>query len=93
MKKGAIEMEQKETVLKKYIFTFGIGHPFAGFAQPIYAKNHATARQRMWQLHGAKWGFQYDELDWEKAKLSSKEHGYKLETELEPMYVREDSEK
>lgn len=46
---------------KLYYFTFGCGQPHEGWCQPILAKNDQVAREKMHELHGERWAFQYTE--------------------------------
>lgn len=75
--------------MKKYIFTFGCGQELAGFCQPIIAESHKAARDKMFELHGDRWGFQYSEENWEECKQSAKENGYPIERELTPICLAE----
>lgn len=76
--------------MKKFIFTFGCGQVLQGHCQPIYAENMRIARAKMFEIHGRKWGFPYTEEEWEKARVQSIKYGYKLETELNPIYCVEE---
>lgn len=53
--------------IETFYFTFGVGHKLGGHCQPIQAKNHQEARQKMFEMHGKEWAFQYTEKQWEKA--------------------------
>ena len=80
--------KETEKKMKKYIFTFGIGHKLGSYCQPIYAKNEIIARGKMVELHGKEWGFQYEGEDWENRKRNP-EIACIMEQELEPIYVVE----
>lgn len=80
--------KEAEKKMKKYIFTFGVGHELGGYCQPIYAKDGTIARGKMVELHGREWGFQYEGEDWEKHKRNP-ERAWSMEKELEPIYVEE----
>lgn len=64
-------------------FTFGIGHDFARHVQPIVANSPEEAREKMVQLHGNKWAFQYSEKEY----LESRKKGFARETVLEPIIL------
>lgn len=72
--------------MQKFIFTFYTAHPLGGKCQPIYAKDYGQAREKMCEYYGNKWGFQYTEEEWNKSLKNARKIGYKLETELEPIY-------
>lgn len=65
-------------------FTFGIGHEFAGHVQPIKADSPEAARQKMFEVYGKKWAFQYSEDEYLKAR----QEGYARETLLEPIILK-----
>jgi hypothetical protein len=66
----------------KYYFTFCGRHDLAGYCQPIEAKDYGTAREKMFELHGDKWGFQYSEKEWQGFK-SDPNRMWPMEKELE----------
>jgi hypothetical protein len=72
--------------MNKYIFTFGCGQENAGHCQPIFAGSYGAAREKMFELHGEKWAFQYTGEEWEGLK-SREDRYFPLETELEPIYA------
>lgn len=74
--------------MNKYIFTFGSNQLYAGFYQPIYANNSLEAREKMVELHGLKWSFQYTEEEWNKTK--DELSGFQLEQPLEPVFCKEE---
>lgn len=45
--------------MESYYFTFGIGHPFAGYVQKVTASNSEEARKTMIEFYGSKWAFCY----------------------------------
>ena len=52
---------------KYWIFTFGCGSPKAGMATKIFG-TYDEARQKMFEIYGDKWAFQYSEENWEEMK-------------------------
>lgn len=54
--------------MKTWHFTFGMNCPLEGYCQPIKAKSYRSAREKMFELHGNKWAFQYSEKEWLQAK-------------------------
>lgn len=44
----------------EYIFTFGFGQGHDNGFVSINARNSTEARNRMVEMYGVKWGFQYD---------------------------------
>ena len=52
---GEVVKIEKE---KDWVFTFGIGQPLAGRFVVIHG-TYGSARDRMVELFGDKWGFQY----------------------------------
>lgn len=64
-------------------FTFGMGHELAGHVQPIKADSPEAARDKMFELHGKKWAFQYSEQEYLDARLA----GHARETVLEPIIL------
>jgi len=67
-----------------YFFTFGSGQLNEGKCQPIYAESFIKARERMFEVYGDKWGFQYEENEWKKIR----EMGI-AEKEMKPLYQHE----
>lgn len=65
-------------------FTFGVGQELAGHVQPIKADSPEEAREKMFEVHGKKWAFQYSEEEYLKARLE----GYANETLLEPIILK-----
>lgn len=45
--------------MESYYFTFGCGHPFAGYVQKVDASNSGEARKTMFEFYGSKWAFCY----------------------------------
>lgn len=71
------EMEKREAIgriigslqnnepLRNWYFTFGVGHPTnAKKYVRIMSRNYEDARQRMFDVYGANWAFDYSEEDW-----------------------------
>lgn len=50
---------------KWYIFTFGVGQEHEGHYIKIYG-TYDSAREKMFEMYGDKWAFQYDEERWQK---------------------------
>lgn len=48
---------------KWYIFTFGYGQEHAGHYVRLYG-TYSETRQKMFEMFGDKWAFQYEEQDW-----------------------------
>lgn len=71
-----------QTDIKKFIFTFGCGQENAGYYQEIYAKNSDEAREKMFEMYGDKWAFQYTEEDWERNKERAVQNHYPIERKL-----------
>lgn len=65
-------------------FTFGMGHELAGHVQPIMAENPEAAREKMFEVHGKKWAFQYSEKEYIDARLA----GHARETVLKPIILK-----
>lgn len=74
--------------MNKYIFTFGSGHLYAGFYQPICASDASIARAKMVELHGVKWSHQYSEDEWNSIS-ESPSRLFTLERPLEVVYCEE----
>jgi len=74
--------------MEKFIFTFGGNHSLRGKCQPIFAKDYSEARNKMVEIHGVRWAFQYTNEDWEKIK-NDKNRFWPMETELEAIYVKD----
>ena len=54
----------KTSNMKPYYFTFGFGQRYENCFTVIYAKDRNEARDKMFEAHGNKWAFQYDEESW-----------------------------
>lgn len=66
---------------ESWIFTFGFGdYPFSGKCVRIQG-DFNMARQKMFDLVGSEWGFQYSEEEWEKMK-NDPDRLYPLEQEI-----------
>ena len=55
--------------MKTYYFTFGFGQKNEGYCQPVLAKSSKAARNRMVDLYGDKWAFQYTEDEFKQYRL------------------------
>lgn len=73
--------------LKKFIFTFGSSHHNAKLCQPIYAKDYESARQKMFDIYGDKWAFQYSEEEWDEWKERAEKLKCPLEEEMDPIFL------
>lgn len=55
---------------QSWIFTFGCGRDVygdrAGKAVRVFADSYGEARQKMFEMHGDKWAFQYSAEEWER---------------------------
>ena len=63
-----------------WYFTFGCGQPHAGHYVRIKG-TQASSREKMWDIYGAKWAFQYSEEEWERLK-NDPNRRWPMETEL-----------
>lgn len=75
---------------RTYYFTFGNGQRLAGKVQPIVAPSEALARDTMILNYNLKWGFCYNEEEWEAHKRKCTVFGYEAEEELPPIYYEGD---
>lgn len=75
--------------MEKFIFTFPGNHPLKNYIQPIFAKDVNTARAKMFERYGNKWGFFYTEEKWRQWEKEAKKMGLPMETELNPIYCKE----
>lgn len=64
-----------------WIFTFGSGQEHEGKYVRIKG-TYFTAREKMFDRYGEKWGFQYSEKEWEDIK-NDPQRWWPIETELE----------
>lgn len=57
-----------------YYFTFGSfsGDEYQGRVQPILASDWGKARDKMFDLHGDRWAFQYTEKSWNEENKQRK---------------------
>lgn len=69
----------------KWFFTFGMGQTLQGHCQPIYAQSYGHAREKMVEVYGGRWAFQYSEKEWEDSKTNPNRF-WPMEKELEPIY-------
>lgn len=51
--------------MNKFFFTFGTGWPYRRKYVEIHAPDSEKAREMMNDAHGTRWGFQYDEKEFE----------------------------
>lgn len=58
--------------MKKFYFTFGLGHENNNRYQVIFAKNEPEAYERMHKLHGRQWAFCYNQEQWS----ATRQEGY-----------------
>ena len=66
-----------------WYFTFlGDDPKYRGYCQPIRATSFSEARSKMFELHGDKWAFQYDEDTWNRFKSDTRRL-WPMERELE----------
>lgn len=63
---------RKENEMKKFYFTFGIGHALGKFYQVIFAKSEVEANRKMVDLYGDQWAFCYNAEQW----AMSRSEGY-----------------
>ena len=59
--------------MMKFFFTFGIGKPYGKFYVEIHAPSMTDARAVMFDCHGDKFAFSYNEQQFEG---QAKHHGY-----------------
>ena len=60
---------------RMYYFTFGNfggDDKYLGCVQPILASDWGKARDKMFDMHGDRWAFQYTEKSWNEAKQQKK---------------------
>ncbi len=67
-----------------HYFTFGIGSELAGYCQPIMANTPDRAREKMCEMYGNNWSFQYTVEEREQSKLN----GYAKEELLNLIIVQ-----
>lgn len=75
-----------EKQMKLFYFTFGSGQRLQGYCQPIYATDWVQARERMIELYGVVWAFQYTEEQWNGFK-NNRDRLWIMEKELNPVYA------
>jgi hypothetical protein len=54
--------------MRRFYFTFGTGRPYRDHYVVIEADDRSTARDVMFDAHGEKWAFDYNEDEWEANK-------------------------
>ena len=74
---------------KKWYFTFGCGQVNAGKCQPIYAKSANKAREKMFDIYGEKWCWQYTEEEWKEIE-DRPDRYWPMEEELPELVMREE---
>jgi len=79
--------------LRRFYFTFGYGQQHAGCVLPILARDFGSARDRMFELHGAAFCSQYTQEQWEAWKVRAVSIGCGIERELPEERAMEGSEK
>ena len=57
---------------KTFYGTFGRGHPFEKYYQPIMAESLEEARSAMFYVFSSKWAFVYDNLSSANLQVSDK---------------------
>lgn len=67
--------------MKTWYFTFRSSQENAGYCQPIQANSCGEARQKMFDVYGEKWAFQYSEEKWNELK-NDKCRWWDMEIEL-----------
>lgn len=82
-------MNETDSGLKRYYFTFGYWQHNAGCVLPIWAKDMSSARDRMFELHGTEFVGQYNEEHWELRKQEAKDDGWQIERELPEEFANE----
>lgn len=55
--------------MKKYYFTFGLGHKLGSFYQVIFAESEGEANMKMVELYDDRWAFCYNHEQWAISKL------------------------
>lgn len=66
---------------KWWIFTFGCGHPHAGYYVKIRG-SYTEAREKMVARYGVRWAFQYSLEEWNR-RLNDPYRPYPMEMRLE----------
>jgi len=84
VKEAVVELVQEPKEKQVYYFTFGMGHTLARHCQPILASSYGSARERMVELHGSMWAFQYTEEEYLRHRVK----GTANEALLEPIEWR-----
>ena len=74
--------------MKKHIFTFGQRHKYRDRHQEIFASTPDQAEEKMFEVHGRDWAFQYTEQQWEQSKS---EGFFKNNQPLKPIYCEEEA--
>lgn len=70
--------------MEEYLFTFC--NERAGYCQPIFAENYMKAREKMFELNGDYWAFQYSREEWELLR-NRPGRNWDMEQELTPIYA------
>lgn len=61
------EIESEEPKQGIHYFTFGTGHIQDGYVLPIVAHSPDAAREKMFDLYGKQWSFQYTAVEWQQS--------------------------
>ena len=64
----------------EWIFTFGCGHKFAGKCVRL-SGTYEDTRNKMFEMFGSDWGFQYPASKWEQMETDEK-RWYPMEKEV-----------
>lgn len=75
--------------MDKHYFTFGVNHPNRNRHQIIYASYPDTAAEKMHEIHGRDWAFQYTEKEWWRARIDG---FFEENLPLEEIYYCEEEE-
>lgn len=59
--------------MNKWYFTFGCNQAFKGYCQVVLADSFEEAREKMCNVYGIKWAFQYSESQWKNVDERYKE--------------------
>ena len=72
---------------KKFIFTFGSGHPFIDHCQEVFAENTVGATARMVQRYGIDWECLYTEAEFIELESESKAFRISIKKRLAPILL------
>lgn len=69
----------------EHYFTFGQAHKYSGHHQVIFSDSPEAAEEKMFEVYGRNWAFQYTKKQWEQQKAK----GSFLNSEpLEPIHCK-----